>query len=109
VTSPLFEKREQVSIPDIIERLLATGHGRVANDWMATVGNKLPILVLAESFRFSRADTARILAGIGDLVRIMSPIRTAEQVIALNKAAEDIYLLTERCLADRGIFDRPEV
>jgi cytochrome P450 len=109
VTSALFANRGQVSIPDIIERLLPAGHGPFAIDWMEAVANKLPVLILAESLGFSPADTGRILAGIEDLVRILSPLRTDEQVIALNKVAEEIYLLTERYLADRGIFDRPDV
>ncbi|MES1160333.1 MAG: cytochrome P450 [Bacteroidota bacterium] len=108
ITSALFTNRVQVSIPDSMEKLLPPGRGPFAFDWMVTVANKLPVLILAESLGFSPADSGRILDGIGDLVRILSPFRTDEQVMALNRAAEEIYLLTERHLADRGIFDSPE-
>ena len=113
VTLKLFETRGPVSISGIMERLLtqtiagnqsAIPGDRVPSfDWMTTVANKLPILILAESFGFSPKDTDRILATIGDLVKIMSPSRTPDQVIALNKVAEEIYLLTERHLVGKDI------
>lgn len=131
VTLKLFETKVPVSISGIMERLLTQtiagklpaipgapiltagnypsieGSGDVAGscDWMTTVANKLPILILAESFGFSPTDTDRILATIGDLVKIMSPARTPEQITLLNEAAEEIYLLTEQHLHDNGIYE----
>jgi cytochrome P450 len=110
VVLKLFETKVPVSIPEIVERLLLPGnrptipwHPPGAVDWMAAICHQLPVQILAESFGFSQTDTDRILATIGDLVKIMSPVRTAEQIVALNKAVEEIYLLTERHLVNKGI------
>lgn len=102
VTLKLFETKIPVPIPEIMRRL---GNLSARIDWMAAVANQLPLLILAESFGFSSIDTARILATIGDLVRIMSPSRTPEQITLLNHAVEEIYLLVERHLANKGIPD----
>ncbi|HWK07114.1 MAG TPA: cytochrome P450 [Puia sp.] len=106
ITLKLFETKVPVSISGIMERLLPAPNGLPTPiDWMGAVANQLPIRILAESFGFSPADTARILATIGDLVRIMSPVKTPEQIDLLNEAVEEIYLLTERRLHDNGIYE----
>ncbi|HEX9508945.1 MAG TPA: cytochrome P450 [Puia sp.] len=120
VTLKLFETKVSVSITGILEQLLPSrkqpanqfitvdqphipGDQLITVDWMAAVGSKLPILILAESFGFSPTDTGRILATIGDLVKIMSPAKTPDQIRALNQVVEEIYLLTERHLVNKGI------
>ena len=101
----LFGARLPVFIPELVKELLPSSDSPIEIDWMGSLCNQLPTRILAASFGFSRADTDTILTGIQDLIKIMLPVRSDEQTAAVNKAAAEIYTVTERHFTKR-LFEK---
>lgn len=111
MTVRLFAKMRPIDLPEIIDDLLSRpgtwvypNVGSAASvNWVASVCRKLPVSALLKSFNFSAADSAFVLSQMEQLVKIMAPAGTPEQIDALNTTAAAIYQLTERHVLSSGL------
>ncbi|MGF2413789.1 MAG: cytochrome P450 [Ferruginibacter sp.] len=100
----LFTKPNTVAIDEIAEWLLLNRDENNEIDWVNSICKKLPVLVVLKSFDFSDVDCDFITARIEQLVKIMTPNKTAEQVIAVNEVSKEIYFLVEKHLLNTTIY-----
>ena len=91
VAMQLFEKIKQVSLPDILQYLIQSAERVDEIDWVNAVCKKLPVLAILKGFEFPDTDIAFFENKIQQLVKIMSPNKTTEQIDAINEMAEEIY------------------
>ena len=88
----LAGKMKPVSIADIIDKLITTGE----TDWVEAVCKKLPVLAVLQSFDFNAADADIITGNIAQLIKLMLPHKSSEQVKEINKISVAIYAITEK-------------
>jgi cytochrome P450 len=80
--------------------------GRHEIDWVDAIGKRLPISFLLKSFAFNANDSALIAGNISQLARLMLPGKSAEEVIALNNLADQLYPMVEKRVLVSGFFER---
>lgn len=102
----LFGKMKTIPISVILENLLQSNNDKGAMDWVDSVCKKLPNKVVLESFGFNAGDAEYISNHMGQLVKIMLPNKTPEQVLIVNEISEKIYGITEKHLIQTGIFEQ---
>ncbi|QSB28058.1 cytochrome P450 [Flavobacterium sp. CLA17] len=95
----LFSSMKTVGINTILEELLPKEVIQNQINWVDLVCKKLPILTILKSFDFNKKDTHFICEKIAQLVKIMQPHKTAEEIGLINKVSEEIYLIAERQLS----------
>jgi cytochrome P450 len=66
-------------------------------DWVA-VSKELPVYHLLQCFGFAQETITAILPFMEQLVKVMWPHKTAEDIIVINETAEKVYRLTEQHL-----------
>ena len=95
VAMQLFEKMKQVSLPDILRQLLQSAKTNEI-DWVSTICKKLPLLTMLQGFEFSDDDIDFFENKIQQLVKIMLPDKTVEQINSINEMAEEVYKRAEK-------------
>ena len=91
----LFRSMRPVSVAEILAQLLTN---KKEIDWVETVCKKLPVLTILKSFGFKEDDCSFILTHIASLTKIMLPVKTTEQLAAVNTSSKEIYTLIEQHL-----------
>ena len=92
----IYNALQPVAAGDILCRLIADAEqGDGAIDWVGAVCKKLPVLYLLKGFGFNDEASSYILANMGQLVKIMSPHKTAEDIDRLNPIVEEFYKLAK--------------
>ena len=99
----MLDKTNTVAINEIIEMLLRNSEADI--DWVNSICKKLPVIVVLKSFDFTDNDCDFIAGKIEQLVKIMLPDKTPEQVRAINEVSKEIYLITEKHLLNTGIYE----
>lgn len=99
----MLDKTNKVAINEIIEMLLQNGDADI--DWVNSICKKLPVIVVLKSFYFTDNDCDFIAGKIEQLVKIMLPDKTPEQVRAINEVSKEIYLITEKHLLNTSIYE----
>lgn len=92
----LHKSMQPVSTALLLDELL-TRQDTTTVDWVR-ISKQLPVYSLLKSFRFPQEAIQAILSCIEQLVTIMLPHKTKEQVTAINTTAQQVYLLTEQQL-----------
>jgi cytochrome P450 len=100
----LFSNMKSISINEITEELLQNGLIQNKTDWVNTVCKKLPILVILKSFDFKEDDCLFISEKTEQLVKIMLPNKSTEQVQSINEISKEIYLITEKQLSSLNFY-----
>ena len=100
----LFQNMRPVDTRDIVSGLLPRQQGSVEIDWMESVGRKLPVLHLLAGFAISREDGLFIAGHMDTLLKLMAPVKTPEQVEAVNALSIDIYRLLERHIRNNAVL-----
>src|SRR4030095_10515090 len=98
----MLDKTNKVAINEIIEMLLRNSDADI--DWVS-ICKKLPVIVVLKSFDFTDNDCDFIAGKIEQLVKIMLPDKTPEQVRAINEVSKEIYLITEKHLLNTSIYE----
>ncbi|MEO5594205.1 MAG: cytochrome P450 [Chitinophagaceae bacterium] len=99
----LFQKIKEISIGDIIDRLLQNHNCPGEMDFVSIICKKLPVRVILKSFDFNEEDVDFISGNMESFVKIMAATKTAEQVKRINEIAGKMYSITERHLLATGI------
>ena len=95
---------KSISIPGIAKKLLQQQYAPGETDWVNAICKKLPVMVVLKSFDFNDAEADFISGKMEQLVKLMLPVKTNEQVKDINEMAKDIYTITERQLLATGIL-----
>ena len=66
--------------------------------WIGLIqfARNFPLLVVLKSFDFNKEDCDFILGKIERLVKIMSPVKTPEQIAAINEISKEIYTISRK-------------
>lgn len=92
----LYAARKPHSPVARLEGLFSSRKSNNEIDWVQAVGKQLPLACLLQEFQFKDEDRALILSRIGDLIKIMIPDKTAEQITTVNAVTAEVYRLTEQ-------------
>jgi cytochrome P450 len=96
VAMKLFEKMKEVSLSVILENLIESAKGTNEIDWINVACKKLPVLAILKGFEFADTDIEFVENKMQQLIKIMLPDKTAEQIDAINEIAEEIYKMAEK-------------
>ena len=99
----MLDKTNTVAINEIIEMFLGNSDADI--DWVNSICKKLPVIVVLKNFDFTDNDCDFIAGKIEQLVKIMLPDKTPEQVRAINEVSKEIYLITEKHLLNTSIYE----
>lgn len=80
VTMHLYQSMRHVAVEEILPGLLQ------GNDWVDSVCKRLPVLLLLKSFSLS----AKVLPYVAPLTKLMLPVRTAAELLAVNESSTAI-------------------
>ncbi|MEP6513583.1 MAG: cytochrome P450 [Parafilimonas sp.] len=100
----LFEKMKTVAINDLAGKLLQNEKDKNEIDWVNSICKKLPVVAVLKSFDFNDEDCDFISGKIEQLVKIMLPTKTQEQVTVINEFSKELYVITEKHLLNTGIY-----
>jgi cytochrome P450 len=98
----IYNSMKPVAISDILETLLAEIKENTAFDWIATVGKKLPVLVILKALDFSDDDCTFVADNISGLVKIMSPAKTAQDMELINSVVDKFYTISKKYINSPG-------
>lgn len=101
----LFSNMKSININTIMEELLQNGFTQNKIDWVDSVCKKLPVLVILKSFDYNKEDCNFISEKITQLVRIMLPNKTIEDIESINNISEDIYLITAKHISKLSFYE----
>jgi cytochrome P450 len=95
IAMAVFQSMKPVSISEILKVLLHdnTNDGKI--NWVDAVCKQLPVLSILKGFAFSQTDCEFIIGSIGQLIKIMQPSKTEEQVKGINDVSEKVYGIVE--------------
>jgi len=99
IANLLFSNLKFVDINTIISQLIKNDLIKNKVDWVNEVCKKLPVFVVLKSFDFEENDCDFVLDKIENLVKIMLPDKTKEQVKLINEIAEEIFSVVEKQLS----------
>ena len=97
----LFDNMKTIDVAGIARGLLLKER---ETDWVNAVCRKLPVIAVAHSFGFDEKDTHVISEGIGRLITIMLPGKTAAQAKDINDIVQEIYGIAEKQLLTTGFY-----
>lgn len=92
----LFSYMKSAGINGIMKKLLSDDIIQNKINWVDVVCKKLPILTVLKCFDFEEKDCVFITEKIGQLVKIMQPNKTDEDVRIINKVSKEIYLIVAK-------------
>ena len=98
----LFENINPVSAGNITAKLLQSLKSDKEVDWVNTVCLKLPSLVLLNSFGFAEEDVEFISAQVSHLSKLIAPVKTSEQIDAINGISKEVYDRIEKHIAKKN-------
>ncbi|MFV8326267.1 cytochrome P450 [Flavobacterium sp. ZS1P14] len=99
----LFSNMNITDTSEIMEKLLLKRKNESELDWVNLVCKQLPILVVLKSFDFDANDYRFVCENIEQLIKIMMPNKTQEQVQCVNAIAERMYTIVKKKLVDSGL------
>jgi cytochrome P450 len=92
----LFESMRSVSVAEVLSTLLSNQKTENEFDWVAAVAKKLPVLIILKGLGFEADDRAFVTENIASLVKIMSPVKTNNDIIIINNVVSEFYSIAER-------------
>jgi len=96
----MFQCIKPVQINELIDSLL----GKVnltQFDFVTAIAKQLPVLIILKGMGFNVDDCAFVTENIAVLVRIMSPNKSAADVIAINSVIDDFYAIAKRYVNEK--------
>ena len=100
----LFDNMKAIATNEIIEKLVEKESNKREIDWVNSICKKLPLMAVLKSFDFNEEDCDFILGKTEQLVKIMLPNKTPEQVAAINEISKEIYTITEKHLSATNFY-----
>ncbi len=100
----LFENMQTISIAAIVENLLDGKDKKRITDWVK-ISRKLPVMAVLESFGFDEENRVFIAERMEQLVKIMLPGKTAEQIAEINEVSKQVYETTGKHFFNVRFYD----
>jgi cytochrome P450 len=92
----IYQNMKPVSVSKLLESLLSGVKNTAEFDWIVEVGKRLPVLVILKGLGFNDNDCEFVTRHISLLVKIMSPNKTENDVIAINGVVNEFYAISEK-------------
>ena len=102
----LYKHLSDADIPAIINRRLSIPGIRHRFDWVETVARNFSTLVILDALGFSDADSNRILPVMPQLVKLLSPAKTVEDVAMLNKVCSDLDQIVSQWIQNQKFTEK---
>jgi cytochrome P450 len=96
----IFQSMKPVSIQNILYTLL---HGKNIDkeiNWVDVVCKQLPVLCILKGFDFTQTDCEFVAGKIGQLVKIIQPNKTEDQLKVTNDVSKEVYDIVERHISN---------
>jgi cytochrome P450 len=100
----LFSFMKSAGINEIMKELLRRKSNLTKLNYVDAICKKLPLLTVLKSFDFNDSDSFFITENIGQLIKIMQPHKTDEDVEIVNKISKAIYLMTAKHIASLSFY-----
>jgi len=91
----LFQTMRQANIQDILNNLIVEEINSNEIDWVNAVCKKLPVLSILKSFQFNADDCNFITVTIEQLVKILQPKQSSENIASINSISWEVYCRVE--------------
>lgn len=91
----LYQRMQPVSTASILSQLI---NNKREIDWVDAVCKKLPVLTILNSFGFKEDDCRFITDHIEPFTKLILPVKTPEQLQAINNISKEMYSIIERHL-----------
>lgn len=104
IAAALYRQMKPVSMAGIMSYLLPATIPAIEIDWIEVVCKKLPVMAILRGFEFAEADCSYIAAQTGELIKIMLPQKTPEQVDSINSISKELYYLLEKHIVTMGLL-----
>lgn len=86
----LFSRWQPTDVGQLMKHLLGEPRHPVTMDWVQQIGCRLPAFALLKGLGFSTTTAETIVYALPDLANIMHPVKSEEEALASNRAAEII-------------------
>ncbi|HEY5826343.1 MAG TPA: hypothetical protein VIT44_18365, partial [Cyclobacteriaceae bacterium] len=90
-TLNLMSRWKNVNSSDLIHYLIGEPRKPAVIDWVNEIGKKLPAFTLLKGFNFPDSQADLILSEMENLLKLMLPTRTKEQVAEVNESVATIF------------------
>ncbi|MEO8763415.1 MAG: cytochrome P450 [Ginsengibacter sp.] len=100
----LLDHMKAAHTGSLIDQLIEMGNNKGELDWVASICKKLPLMLVLKCFDFNDADCNFIVNCTEQLTKIMLPVKTPGQVIAINEISRKIYHITEKHLCVSSFY-----
>ena len=87
-----------------MNRLLPKGNDNNETDWVNKVCKRLPIDIILKSFGFNTDVYELISNNMGQLIQLILPGKTPEQVSAINPLSKEIWAITEKHILNARFY-----
>jgi len=104
----ICQKIFQTDVSRLLESLLNGTDAGKPFDFVETVAKKLPILLILTGLGITGEDEAFISTNLSSLIRIMLPVKTAEDIRLINAVVDKIYDIAEKCVIAHNCSSDPE-
>lgn len=95
----LFEHMQPIDLAGPMSGMLLS-----RMDWVDAVCRKLPVMAVAQCLGFKEKESLLIAGGIDNLVKIMRPVKTAQDEEDINSVSRNIYQIAEQQLARSSFY-----
>lgn len=96
----LFQLMRPVPVTEILEHLLID---KRETDRIDAVCKRLPVLTILKGFGFHEDDCSFITAHIEAFTKIMLPVKTPQQLSAINQVSREFYTIIEQHLKTTAV------
>ncbi len=97
----LMRCMKEPPVQGIMHQLLTTTGNGMEIDWVDKVGKHLPLLSTLGAFEVKGAEADFIAHNMDAVLKIMKPVKTSGDVVALNSVAKEVYTLLEKHIQEK--------
>jgi cytochrome P450 len=100
----LMRCMKEPPVQGIMHDLLSKPGSGMEIDWVDKVGKHLPLLSTLGAFEVKGAEADFIVHNMGAVLKIMKPVKTGEDIAAINSVSKDMYCLLEKHILQKGFL-----
>jgi cytochrome P450 len=89
----LMQSMRELDVPSLLHLLIGEPKMPAKFDWVADVAMKLPVLSLLKGFGFAATQLEDIVSKMPNIVRIMAPIISSDEMRKVNRSLEHVFTI----------------
>lgn len=102
----LFQTMKPANIQDILNNLIEKEINSNEIDWVNAVCKKLPVLSILKSFQFNADDGNFITGTVEQLVKILQPKQSPENIASINSISKEVYCCVETHILTKAFLKK---